>query len=104
MWHLQEEVLHPLNLKLADIPCLRVEDNANQIAFPFILLVVLHLPDLLKWLPVAHLEFKEKGSPADLQRQVNPPLVAHTLGDDDHPEAGKKGIEYAGVKLSLIHI
>jgi hypothetical protein len=82
-----------------------VKDDANQIPFTTIFLVILHRIDLLKWLPVGHLEFKEKGSPASLQRQVNSPLVAHIFGDDVHPETDKKCIEHAGVKaLETINV
>ena len=90
--------LQPLPLKLADVSLLRVKNNANQIALSFIFLVIFHLPDLLKWLPVGHLEFKKKGSAIDLQRQVNSAHVARVLGDDAHHHTGKIGIEYTGVK------
>ena len=94
-----------LNLKPADIPCLGVKNDANQIPFSTIFLVIPHHFDLLKWLPVGHLEFKEKGLPADLQGQVNSAPVAHTLGNDVHPNTGKTGIEYAGVKaLETINV
>ncbi len=89
---------HPRNLKLADVSLFRIKNNANQVALATIFLIIFHLFDLLKRLPVSHLEFKEKGSPPDLQRQVNPALVAHILSDDVHPEADKKGKEYAGIK------
>ena len=51
----------------------------NQIAFTGIFLVIFHLPDLLKWLPVGYLELKDKGSPSVLYGQINSPLVAEKV-------------------------
>jgi hypothetical protein len=91
----------PLPLKLADISCLRVKNNANKVALPFIFLVIFHLFDLLKRLLVGYLEFKRKGTFPGLQRQVNSDFVAHILGNNVNPDTGKIGIEYAGVNASV---
>ena len=67
---------HPLNLKLADVSLFGVEDDANQVAFSAVFLVILHPLDLLKRLPSVYLEFSVSRS--------NVPLLGTKILDCDY--------------------